>query len=155
MDPLSIVMILAVVVLIFFMFRNGKKRQRAQQELRESMRPGVEIMLGSGIYGTILNVDEENNRATIESGTATFDVHMQAISQVVPTPVEAADDEPVLAPDDDPEFGERIISAAEEEPTGLSEPTEGIANDQSDELDVPSNEENGTEPGDTDSDESR
>lgn len=112
MDPLSIVMILAVVVLIFFMFRNGKKRQQAQQELRNSMTPGTDIMLGSGIYGTILSVDEENNRAVIESGTTTLEVHIQAISQVVnPTHEEATDEaESAVAPDDDPEFGERVAS---------------------------------------------
>lgn len=112
MDPISIVMFGLIAVLIFFMFRNGKKRQAAAQEMQNNMRPGAEVMLSSGIYATIDSIDEESNKVTVTSGTTTLVVHRQAVSQIV-TPNEAAvadDAESALAPDDDPAFGERIES---------------------------------------------
>ncbi len=109
-DPFMIVMLALIAVLIFFMFRNGKKRQQAMQELQSNMRPGVEVMLQSGIYGTIEEVDEEDNRVTIRSGTTNFVVHRNAVAQVL-TAAEPVEEPTSLAPDDDPEFGERIADS--------------------------------------------
>lgn len=116
-DPFMIVMLALVAVLIFFMFRNGKKRQQALAELQSNMRPGAEVMLQSGIYGTIEDIDEEENRVTLRSGSSTLVVHRNAISQVV-TPVDAPDDEidESLAPDDDPAFGQRIAGLGDDKP---------------------------------------
>lgn len=99
-----------IAVLIFFMFRNGKKRQAAMQELQNGLRPGAEVMLQSGIFGTIDSIDEAENRVTLLSGGSTIVVHRNAVSQIV-TPSEAPEADVVggeLAPDDDPAFGERI-----------------------------------------------
>ncbi len=107
MDPLSLVMFGLIAVLIFFMFRNGKKRQQAQQEMQNNLVPGAEVMLQSGIFGTVESVDDENNRVTVRSGTSSIVVHRNAVGQIV-TPVDAPVDNDELAPDDDPEFGERV-----------------------------------------------
>ena len=110
LDPISILMFGLIAVLIFFMFRNGKKRQAAMQQLQNGLRPGAEVMLQSGIFATVVSIDEEDNRLTVQSGTSTIVVHRNAVSQIV-TPVDAPEtkDAPVeLAPDDDPAFGERI-----------------------------------------------
>ncbi|MGO1538214.1 MAG: preprotein translocase subunit YajC [Leucobacter sp.] len=108
MDPISLVMIALIGVLIIFMFRNGKKRQQAMQQLQSGLRPGADIMLQSGIYGTVESVDEEENRVTILSGTSSLVVHRSAVSQII-NPVEATEEESTaLAPDDDPAFGESI-----------------------------------------------
>ncbi|QZY52220.1 preprotein translocase subunit YajC [Leucobacter tenebrionis] len=134
LDPISILMFGLIAVLIFFMFRNGKKRQRAMQELQNGLRPGAEVMLQSGIYGTIESIDEEDNRATLRSGTTTIVVHRNAISQIV-TPVEGADEaeptSPAFAPDDDPEFGERLAKGAPDSTTDESRPA-ADAGDESD-----------------------
>lgn len=118
LDPISILMFGLIAVLIFFMFRNGKKRQQAMQELQNGLRPGAEVMLQSGIFGTIESLDEEDNRATIRSGTTTLVVHRNAISQIV-TPVEVVADDATpaapFAPDDDPEFGERLAKGASDD----------------------------------------
>ncbi len=111
---MSYIMFGLIAVLIFFMFRNGKKRQAAMQQLQSNLRPGAEVMMQSGIFGTIEEVDEEENRITVRSGTSTFVVHRNAIGQIV-TPVESEEAEPAgLAPDDDPEFGERVADSAPE-----------------------------------------
>lgn len=112
LDPITIVMFALIALLIFFMFRNGKKRQAAQQELQSSVRPGAEVMLQSGIFGTIDSIDEENNKVTLRSGSSTLVVHRNAVTQVVtPSDAPVEDAAPELAPDDDPAFGERLGAA--------------------------------------------
>ena len=113
MDPLSLVMFGLIAVLIFFMFRNGKKRQAAQRELQDNMRPGAEVMLQSGIFATIETIDEEENRVTVRSGDSSFVVHRNAVGQII-TPSEAPAGTHSIAPDDDPEFGERVNDAAKD-----------------------------------------
>ncbi len=113
MDPLSLVMFGLIAVLIFFMFRNGKKRQAAQREMQDNVRPGAQVMLQSGIFATIESIDEEENRVTVRSGDSSFVVHRNAIGQIV-TPSEAPVETSSLAPDDDPEFGERVNDAAKD-----------------------------------------
>ncbi|MFF8817959.1 preprotein translocase subunit YajC [Leucobacter sp. NPDC015123] len=113
MDPMTLIMLGLVAVLIFFMFRNSKKRQAQMAEMQNNMQPGAEVMLQSGIYGTIVSVDEEENRVTVQSGTSTLVVHRNAVGQIV-TPADAPVEEneaATLAPDDDPEFGERFAAA--------------------------------------------
>ena len=110
LDPISILMFGLIAVLIFFMFRNGKKRQAAMQQLQNGLRPGAEVMLQSGIFGTVVSIDDEDNRITVQSGTSTIVVHRNAVSQIV-TPVDAPEEDETtsaLAPDDDPAFSERI-----------------------------------------------
>lgn len=134
MDPFLMVMLGLIVLLMFFMFRNGKKRQQAIQEMHSNMNPGTEVMLQSGIFGTIEEIDEEDNRVTVRSGTSSLVVHRNAIAQIV-TPSElhaasdsiAPDDDPDfsdrfdLAPDDDPEFGNHIADAGNDEHSSGSE----------------------------------
>lgn len=119
-----------IAVLIFFMFRNGKKRQAAMQQLQNGLRPGAEVMLQSGIFGTVVSLDDEENRITVQSGTSTIVVHRNAVSQII-TPVDAPESEEQtadLAPDDDPAFGERIAEerAAAGEPADTTEVVEEI-----------------------------
>lgn len=124
MDPITLMMFALIAVMIFFMFRNGKKRKAAQEDMQNNMRPGAEVMLQSGIFATLEEIDEETNRATVRSGNSTFVVHRNAISQVV-TPNEGADateQEADLAPDDDPAFGERVANGEQ----AAAEPIEAV-----------------------------
>ncbi|WP_440311474.1 preprotein translocase subunit YajC [Leucobacter chromiireducens] len=123
MDPITILMFALIALLIFFMFRNGKKRQQAMQELQNGLRPGAEVMLQSGIFGTIESVDEEDNKVVVRSGTSTLVAHRNAIAQIVtPNEAPAEDATSTLAPDDDPEFGERIANANGEAAAAAEEP---------------------------------
>ena len=116
LDPMSLIMFGLIAVLIFFMFRNGKKRQQAMQELQSNLRPGAEVMLQSGIFATIEDIDDEENRVTVRSGTSTLVVHRNAIGQVV-TPVDVpAEETDELAPDDDPSFSEHVGETGAEAP---------------------------------------
>lgn len=90
------VMLALLVVLIFFMFRNRRKRANEQSELQKKLVPGVEVMLTFGLYGTIVSIDEENNVAEVEVSPGTvIKVHRQTLGRVVEPVAAGADAEPV------------------------------------------------------------
>jgi preprotein translocase subunit YajC len=85
-----------LVVLVLFMFRNGRKRQRDQQTLAESLKPGAEIMTTFGLYGTVESIDEAENKLVLRTGpTSELTIHRQAVGRVVTPPAGTA--EPELA----------------------------------------------------------
>lgn len=76
-----------LVVLVLFMFRNGRKRQRDQATLAESLKPGAEVMTTFGVYGTIESVDEAENKIVLRtSPTSELTIHRQAVGRVVTPP---------------------------------------------------------------------
>jgi preprotein translocase subunit YajC len=99
MDPLTLVMLAVLGVLVFFMFRNSRKRQKDQASLQSQMVAGAEVMTNFGMYGTILSIDEESNRVALEIAPGTVvSLHRQTIARVVePT----ADDDTVSDEDTD------------------------------------------------------
>lgn len=87
MSTQTILIIVVVAVLLLFMFRNGRKRQRDQATLTNTLKPGAEIMTSGGIFGTIESVDEDENRIVLKTGpTSQLTIHRQAVGRVV-TPV--------------------------------------------------------------------
>lgn len=102
MDLMLVLPLLLLVVMMIFMWRSNKKRQEQQQEMRQQLVPGTEVMTQAGIYGTIVDIDADNNVATIESAPGTqLRVHSATIVNVVtPTVPDDASaltgDEPVI-----------------------------------------------------------
>jgi preprotein translocase subunit YajC len=114
MDPLTIGMLVILAVLIFFMFRNGQKRKKDQEALLSKVVPGADVMTTFGLFGTILEMNEDTNKVLLETSPGTvLTVHRQAIAKVV-------EDEPVIVADNT-ELSE-IDDAPVEPATGL--PTE-------------------------------
>ncbi|MGV8896567.1 MAG: preprotein translocase subunit YajC [Rhodoglobus sp.] len=137
MDPLTIGMLAILAVLIFFMFRNSRKRKADQEALRTQIVPGAEVMTNFGLYGTLISLDETSKVAELEVAPGNIvRVHSQTIAKVVTNEVgapgeprsveeamaianrEAEEREGVTLSDDaateltEPEFGERIDSDA-------------------------------------------
>ncbi|KRC51220.1 preprotein translocase subunit YajC [Leifsonia sp. Root227] len=123
-DPLTIVMVVILAALIFFMFRNSRKRQKEQAETRSKMVPGAEVMTNFGLYGTLLSVNEDDNTALVETSPGTIlKVHRQVLARVVeptvaePISAEISSTEPQINEDhaiplSEPEFGERVDDAS-------------------------------------------
>lgn len=88
MDPLSLVMYGLIAVMVVFMIRNSRKQKQAREELNSKVTKGAHVMTTSGIYGTIVSVDEENNELVLEStpGT-TLRLHRQSVASIVDRPV--------------------------------------------------------------------
>ena len=88
MDPLTIGMLVILAVLVFFMFRNSRKRKAQQEELQAKIVPGAEVMTNFGLFGTLKSIDELSNVAELEvSPGNVVRVHRQTLAKVV-TPEE-------------------------------------------------------------------
>lgn len=86
MDPLTIGMLVILGVLVFFMFRNSRKRKAMQEELAAKIVPGAEVMTNFGLFGTLKSIDEVAKVAELElSKGIVVRVHSQTIAKVVTT----------------------------------------------------------------------
>ncbi|MBG6181201.1 preprotein translocase subunit YajC [Arthrobacter sp. CAN_A1] len=100
-DIFSLLLPVALGVLIFMMFRRQRKTQKTIKEQRTQMVPGTEVMTNFGLFGTVISLDEEANKALLQLGPgATATVHMQTLTKVV-QPEPADDDEETPAVPDD------------------------------------------------------
>jgi preprotein translocase subunit YajC len=116
MDPITIIMLVVLAALVFFMFRNSRKRSRDAAALRDKIVPGAEIMTNHGMYGKLLSIDEDENTALVETTPGTIiKLHRQTIARVVEKPEEEATESeaPELNTDHaipltEPEYGERV-----------------------------------------------
>lgn len=122
------ILYIGIALLAVFMFvnaRNTRKRARETAERLAAIGVGTEIMTNSGMYGTILTIDEDTNVVTIESTPGTvIMIHRQTILKVadyatVVDSDEAAADSTDDAPQaelnvdhaissEEPAFGERV-----------------------------------------------
>ena len=87
---MSILLFVMLGVFMFMMFRRNKKTQQQQAELQSKFGPGVEVMTSFGLFGRIVDVNDAENKVTLElSPGNTATVHRQAVTKIV---------EPVAAP---------------------------------------------------------
>jgi preprotein translocase subunit YajC len=64
---LPLLFVLAIIVgMYFLMIRPQQRRNRALQEMQSTLGLGSEVMTGSGIYGTVTDVDEEAGTIDLE-----------------------------------------------------------------------------------------
>ncbi|WP_457950286.1 preprotein translocase subunit YajC [Pseudarthrobacter sp. alpha12b] len=123
---MSILLFVMLGVFIFMMFRRNKKTQQQQAELQSKFGPGVEVMTSFGLFGRIVDIDEAENKVTLELSPGNLaTVHRQAVTKVV-EPVAEAAAEPAAAspvvPDDassltTPEAGSTATGAETPEET--------------------------------------
>jgi len=140
MDPLTLVMLAVLALLVFFMFRNGRKRQKDTLALQSKMVAGADVMTNFGLYGTIVSIDEEENKVALEIAPGTIvQIHRQTIARVV-EPTEVTYD--IVLPESDgtdtvtpttagePEFGQRTAfepTTEQAETDNNTEPKKGDA----------------------------
>ena len=116
---LNIGLFALLAIVINFMFRNSRKRRADAEALQTKMVPGAEIMTQTGIFGTLISIDEDTNQAIIETTPGTkLRVHRQVLARVVEPDEIPADDKPAsrgvqlnednAMPAGDPQYGERV-----------------------------------------------
>lgn len=128
-----ILIAVAIVVFIIFQFRSSRKRAKQTAQRQATIVVGVEVMTNYGLYGTLIELDEETNFALIETTPGTIlKIHRQTIlkaveEEVVPSASDVVDgaSETELNPDQaiaagDPQFGERVEPAAKRPSRGSS-----------------------------------
>ena len=59
MGPLIIFYVLIFGAMYFFLLRPQKKRQKAEQKMRENLQVGDEIITIGGIYGKVVSLKED------------------------------------------------------------------------------------------------
>ncbi|NYI68653.1 preprotein translocase subunit YajC [Spelaeicoccus albus] len=97
--------ILVVVLgglLIFMMFNSSRKRKAQQQEMATKLGPGAEIMTTFGVFGTVVSMDDTDNRVVLETTPGTqLTVHKQAVGKILEAaPSSEFGDEDIDVPDD-------------------------------------------------------
>ncbi|WP_235508343.1 preprotein translocase subunit YajC [Agromyces sp. Soil535] len=103
-------MLAVLAVLIFFMFRNSRKRQSDARNLQAKVQPGAKVMTNFGVFGTILSIDEDESQVLLETSPGTvLTVHRQTIARVVePAEVDTTTEVGHDDVEGEPEFGERV-----------------------------------------------
>jgi preprotein translocase subunit YajC len=92
--------ILIPLAMYFLMIRPQQRRARELRQMQSQLAPGAEVMTGSGIYGTVTEIDPDDDTVVLEISS---EVHVRfaraAIARVVsPGPTAEVDTEPA---DDD------------------------------------------------------
>ena len=83
-DALTIGMLVILAVLVFFMFRNSRKRKAQAEELQTKMVPGARVMTSFGLFATLISVDDITNEAVLEvSPGVLVTVHKQTLAKAV------------------------------------------------------------------------
>lgn len=83
-DPMLLIPLVLLGAMLIFMWRGNKKRAQQQATLREQMVVGADVMTQAGIYGTIIELDPENNVTTLETSPGvTLRVHPSTVLNVV------------------------------------------------------------------------
>ncbi|ACZ30692.1 preprotein translocase, YajC subunit [Xylanimonas cellulosilytica DSM 15894] len=82
-----IILIVAMLGLMFFMSSRQRKQQKAQQEFRNELAAGQEVMTASGLFGTIVEIDDANDRITLDSAGSRSVWLRAAIAKRVDSPV--------------------------------------------------------------------
>ena len=116
-DPFTIIMLAVLAVLIFFMFRNSRKRQADARNLQSKVQVGAKVMTNFGVFGTILSIDDDENQVLLETSPGTvLTVHRQTIARVVePAAVAPVTEVGGSALEGQPEFGERVDDVTTDE----------------------------------------
>ena len=89
------------VIFYFLMIRPQQRRNRELQRMQSSLGPGAEVMTGSGIYGTVTDIDEEEGTLGLEvSPGVTIRFARGAVARVI-TSGEVDEDDDVQEPVDE------------------------------------------------------
>ena len=99
MKSLGSLLPFVLIALVFWLLivRPQRKRQQDLANTQSTLGPGSEVMLGSGIFGTVVSLDEETVRLEVAPGT-TVKVAKQAVVKVISGPEQAS---PSDGPSDD------------------------------------------------------
>lgn len=79
-------LVLIVLAFWFLVIRPARRRQQEMSRIQNSVSVGSEVMLGSGIFGTVVSVGDETLTLSVAPGTE-IRVARQAVARVVERPM--------------------------------------------------------------------
>jgi preprotein translocase subunit YajC len=98
--------VLLVIVGYLLLIRPARRRAQAAAALQAAISPGNEVMLSSGLFGTVVDIQDEVARVELSPGVVVR-VHRGAVTKIIKEPFSTSDrddEEPGSAgrtPDDD------------------------------------------------------
>ncbi|HVK35919.1 MAG TPA: preprotein translocase subunit YajC [Microlunatus sp.] len=111
-SPVSTILLIALMVVAFYflLLRPQKKRQQAQQKTMNEIVPGTRVLLGSGIFGTVVSTGEK--QAVLETSPG---VHVTVLKQAIARVIRPGDEfsEPI---ETDDEIDDEIVDQDAVEP---------------------------------------
>jgi preprotein translocase subunit YajC len=75
--------LLIILVFWFLIIRPQQKRQRAAQEMQSELSPGSQVMLTSGIFGTVSEITDDHVAIEVADGVQ-IKVIRAAIGRILP-----------------------------------------------------------------------
>jgi preprotein translocase subunit YajC len=85
-------LVLLIVVGYLLLIRPARRRAQATAALQASLTPGDDVMLSSGLFGTVLDIRDEVVRVELAPGTVVR-VHRGAVTQIIKDPASPLPDE--------------------------------------------------------------
>lgn len=111
MDPGSLVMLLVVVAIFYFVLvRPQKKRLQEHTKLIDSLQPGDEVVTLGGLYGFINRVDDENVWLEVSE-----DTEMRFTKQSISRRVSPGDEQEEQTEEDEAEPEAELAESDEKE----------------------------------------
>ncbi|CAB4530796.1 unannotated protein [freshwater metagenome] len=84
MDLTTLMMVAVLALMVIFMIRNSRKQKADREALVSKVVKGANVMTTSGIFGTVLSIDVEQNEILLETTPGTkLRIHRQAVTSVV------------------------------------------------------------------------
>ena len=122
-----LLLVLMMVAMYFLLIRPQQKRKRQQQDMQSNVGVGAEVMTVGGLYGTIVDSDDETITIEVAEGV-TNRYAKGAIGRVI-TPAETVAED--TDEDEDDEVTDEVedtVEAVDEEPEVADEaPKEQVA----------------------------
>src|SRR5262245_4138141 len=107
-SPILLLLLLGMPVMLFLMMRSQRKKTAQQQNLQRSAGIGSEIMTTAGIFGTIVDEDEDEGTIVLEVAPGTqIKMIRGAIARVVD------EDDEYEEYDDDDEDDDAVVDLAD------------------------------------------
>lgn len=75
--------VLLALIFVLLIVRPARARRRQFEDLQSQLEPGQEVMLASGIYGTIETIGDEKLGLRVAPGIV-VDVNRNAVSRIIP-----------------------------------------------------------------------
>lgn len=96
-----IMIALMVFAFYFLILRPQKKRQQAIQSTLNSLQPGSRVLLGSGLFGTILSIGDRQAVLEISPGVELTVLKQAIVRTVTEADEDSVDDEDAYVDDDE------------------------------------------------------